>query len=278
MKKALRPGVMLRNVAVLVLSLIWLAPTYLILVNAMQPVADAGNGPAWFPTGFAFFENVAAVWESSPFAESMLNSLIYAVAGAGLAVLFATISAFGVVVMPVKNPKLWFWLIYSGTLLPLQVFAFPLYRAAATEGIDLYDTKWILIIVYTALCIPFAFFVTRNFMVTLPPEVAQAAKLDGAGWWRMLFSIYLPLVRPAMVAGFVFQFIFIWNELFFGISLTISPENSPVMASVAALSGQGAVAQTPEIMAVSLVASLPAVAMFLIFQRYFTTGLTSNLG
>ena len=118
---------------------------------------------------------------------------------------------------------------------------------------------------------------TRNFLITIPSEIGQAAKLDGAGWWRMFVSVFLPLLRPALVAAFVFQFIYIWNELFFGISLTISPENQPVMAALASLQTQTSALSQPAILATAVVVSAPAIIVFLVFQRFFVTGLTSNL-
>ncbi|HEY2557985.1 MAG TPA: carbohydrate ABC transporter permease [Diaminobutyricibacter sp.] len=275
MKTSLRPGVLLRNVVVIVLTVIWIIPTYLVVVNAMTPVHSYTGSPVWWPAGFAFFDNVAQGWVAGQFFWPFVNSLIYALVGAGAAVLLASLAAFGLVVMPVKRTKLWFWLIYAGTLLPLQVFALPLYQASVQLGI--YDTRTILIIIYIALCIPFAFFVTRNFLITIPSEIGQAAKLDGAGWWRMFVSVFFPLLRPAIVAAFVFQFIYIWNELFFGISLTISPENQPVMAALASLQTQTSALSQPAILATAVVVSLPAILVFLVFQRFFVTGLTSNL-
>jgi multiple sugar transport system permease protein len=275
MKTSFRPGVLLRNAVVIVLTIIWIIPTYLVVVNAMTPVHSYTGSPIWWPSGFAFFENVAQGWVAGQFWWPFLNSLLYALVGAGAAVLLASLAAFGLVIMPVKRTKLWFWLSYAGTLLPLQVFALPLYQASVQLGI--YDTRTILIIIYIALCIPFAFFVTRNFLITIPSEIGQAAKLDGAGWWRMFISVFLPLMRPALVAAFVFQFIYIWNELFFGISLTISPENQPVMAALASLQTQTSALSQPAILATAVVVSAPAIIVFLVFQRFFVTGLTSNL-
>lgn len=265
----------MRNFAVILLSVLWILPTYLVIVNAMTPAHSYTGSPVWWPSGFALFDNMMQGWNFGQFQGPFLNSLLYALVGAGAAVLLASFAAFGLVIMPVRRPKLWFWLIYAGTLLPLQVFALPLYQASAQLG--LYDTKTILIIVYVALCIPFAFFVTRNFMITIPAEIGQAAKLDGAGWWRMFISVFFPLLRPAVVAAFVFQFIAIWNELFFGISLTISPDNQPVMAALASLQTQTSALSQPAILATAILVSLPAILVFLVFQRFFVTGLTSNL-
>jgi multiple sugar transport system permease protein len=275
MRTRIRPGIVLRNAVVVLLTLLWLVPTYLVVVNAMTPVKSYTGSPVWWPAGVDFFANVAAGWEAGNFQQTFFNSLLYALVGAGVAVLLSSAAAFGLVIMPVRRPRLWFWLIYAGTLLPLQVFAVPLYQASAALG--LYDTKTILIIVYIALCIPFAFFITRNYLITIPPEIGQAAKLDGASWWQMYRRVFLPLLRPALLAAFVFQFIYIWNELFFGISLTISSENQPVMAALASLQTQSSALSQPAILATAVAVSAPAIIVFLVFQRFFVTGLTSNL-
>ena len=275
MRTAIRPGIVARNTTSIVLSVLWLVPTYLVVVNAMTPVASYTGSPVWWPSGFAFVDNVVQGWTAGQFQTTFMNSVLYAVVGAGAATLLASMGAFVLVVHEVRRPKLWFWLIYSGTLLPLQVFAGPLYQASAQLG--LYDTKTILIIVYVALCIPFAFFVTRGYLITIPGEISQAAKLDGAGWWRMYVSIFLPLMKPALVAGFVFQFIYIWNELFFGITLTLSNDNQPVMAGLASLQTQSSALSQPAILATAVAVSAPAILVFLLFQRYFVSGLTSNL-
>jgi multiple sugar transport system permease protein len=274
-RTAIRPGVLARNTTVIVLSLLWLVPTYLVVVNAMTPVRSYTGSPVWWPSGFAFIDNVIQGWTAGQFQTTFLNSVLYATVGAGAATLIASMGSFVLVVHEVRRPKLWFWVIYSGTLLPLQVFAGPLYQASARLG--LYDTKTILIIVYIALCIPFAFFVSRGYLITIPTEISQAAKLDGAGWWRMYRSIHLPLMKPAIVAGFVFQFIYIWNELFFGITLTLSNDNQPVMAGLASLQTQSSALSQPAILATAVAVSAPAIVVFLMFQRYFVSGLTSNL-
>jgi ABC-type glycerol-3-phosphate transport system permease component len=274
-RKPIRPGAVVVGVVVTAISILWLVPTYLAFVNAMVPIDHYSGKPVWFPTDFALFDNIARGWEGGDFTAAGTNILIYALTATTVSVAVSTLAAFALVVMPVKRPKMWFWLIYVGTLLPLQAFAIPLYQASI--GLDLYDTKPALIIVYTAICIPFGFFLVRNFMATLPGELAQAAKLDGAGWFRMFWSIFLPLVRPAMAAAFVFQFIAIWNELFFGVTLAISSETQPVMAALSGLQAKGSLVGQPATLAMAIVVSIPTVAIFFIFQRYFRSGLTANL-
>lgn len=275
MKQHFYVGRWVRNIAVVALSVIWLIPTWLMVVNAVTPNSTYDGTPQWIPTGFGFFENVGIAMAEGPFLQAALNSFLYAFVGAGLAVLISTAAGFAVVVMPVKHKTLWFWLIYAGTLLPLQVFALPLFFAASYT--DLYDTHAGLIIVYVALCIPFGFFVVRNFLTTLPPEIAEAARLDGAGWITLFTRIHMPLAKSAMAAGFIFQFIFIWNELFFGITLSISQEVQPVMAALAGLQSVASTVGAPATLAMAIVVSAPTIAIFFGFQKFFVSGLSTNV-
>src|SRR6188474_3713121 len=105
MKTSLRPGIVIRNAAVIAISVIWIIPTYLVFVNAMTPVTSYTGSPVWWPAGFAFFENVAQGWEAGQFQGPFLNSLLYALVGAGVAVVLSAMAAFGLVIMPVKRTK-----------------------------------------------------------------------------------------------------------------------------------------------------------------------------
>jgi multiple sugar transport system permease protein len=261
----------LRATFVWVFAILWLIPVYLLLVNAFVPAADYSGRPSWIPTGFGFFENLGIAWTQSGLGAGMLNSLVYSVASAGIAVLAAALAGFAVVIMPVNRPAVWFWLIYLGTLLPLQIFLAPLFKAYVSTS--LYDTNLGMMLIYSAICIPFAFFIVRNFLTTLPPEITEAAQLDGANWFLMFRRIHFPLVRSSLFAAFIFQFTWVWNDLLFGITLTTSPDRRPVMAALAEISGGFASLGPPVVLAAAIVASLPTVILFITCQRFFVSSL-----
>lgn len=260
-----------RNIVVTAFALLWLTPVYLLIVNAITPTASYGGEPQWYPHGFALFDNIATAWAQSGLGGGMINSLIYATASAALAVVAAALAAFAVVMMPLRWPTLWFWFIYLGTLLPLQIFLAPLFRGYV--GTQLYDTTLGMILVYSAICVPFAFFVVRNTLTTLPPEVSEAAKLDGAGWGRLFFQIHLPLARSSLFAAFIFQFTWVWNDLLFGITLTTSPDRRPVMAAMAEINSGFVGLGPPVVLTAALLVSLPTVVLFLACQRFFVSSL-----
>lgn len=262
---------LLRDSVLVVVSVLWGFPTYLLVINAVTAGSTQTGEPLLVPGPFGLFENVSEAIEGTDLVDTLRNSLIYAVGSGVLAVVVATLAAFAIVAMDVKRPAVWFWFLYSGSLIPLQVFSRPLYHM--TVSVDLYDTVLGLVLVHTAFGIPFAMFIVRNVLATMPKEVHEAAILDGANWWRLLRSIYLPFAMPVMAASFIFQFVGAWNELFFGITLSASSDAQPVMATLAALQDPASSVGTGQLLSVALLVSLPTVALYFIFRKTFENAL-----
>ena len=264
-------GRVLRNATLAVLALTWLVPTWLLVVNALVPATSYSGSPHWLPQDFGLFDNMSQAWDKAHLGPALGNSLLYAVVSAVAAAVLAGLAAFATVIMPVGRQAVWFWVIYSGTLLPLQVFLRPLFLSYAHTS--LYDTQIGLVLIYTAIAIPFAFFVMRNYTLTLPREVVEAARIDGASWWRVFWQIHVPLTRSAMIAVFVFQFVAVWNDLMFGITMVTSRNIRPVMAALADLQGNYSNVGPPVVLAGALLVSLPTLLLFFSAQRFFVSSL-----
>lgn len=260
-----------RNGLLLVLAVLWLVPTYLLVVNALTPADEYNGSPGWIPEGMGLLGNLAKAWDSAGLGLGVYNSLLYATLSAGIAVLVAALASFAVIVMPVRRRGLWFWLIYSGTLLPLQVFLAPLFKAYV--GLAIYDTQLGMVLVYAALCVPFAFFMVRNYFTTVATEITEAAQLDGAGWYRLFWRIHLPIAKSSLLAAFAFQFTWVWNDLLFGITLSTSPNIRPVMAALAEVNGGYSNLGPPVALSAALAVSLPTVILFLAVQPLFRSSL-----
>ncbi|UED88668.1 carbohydrate ABC transporter permease [Streptomyces profundus] len=263
-----------RTVFVVGCALLWLIPLYLLVVNALIP-ADAYPGePSWLPEHFALWDNLRTAWDEAAIGSSFVNSLIYAVVCGAAGVVVAAMAAFAVVVLPVPRPAAWFWLIYSGTVFPLQIFLAPLFGLYADT--NLYDSRLGLMLIYAAWAVPFAFFLIRNQMTTMPPEVTEAALLDGASFRRLFWQIHVPLLLPGLGAAFIFQFTAVWNDLLFGITLSRSPEVQPVMAALTTLNTAYGSSGPPVILAGALIVSVPTLLVFLVFRGLFLRGITTN--
>ena len=140
------------------------------------------------PKQFLLFENLVSANTKSNIFSGMWNSLLYASVGAVLAVILALLAAYAISHLDIKFKIFWFLLIYSGTILPFQIYLIPIYKGFTSIG--LYDTRLGMILIYTAICIPFAIFVFRNFFLGISNEICESARLEGATDYRILISIF----------------------------------------------------------------------------------------
>lgn len=139
-------------------------------------------------------------------------------------------------------------------------------------NLNLYNTQLGMYLVYTAICIPFLVFLFRNFYVTIPQDLFDAGLIDGLSYFGLYLRVFLPLSMPAFAVGVVFQFIWIWNDLFFGLVLTSSPEARNIMAGLTSLSGSIAYSYAT-LSAASMLAALPPLIIFIALQRFIVKGL-----
>jgi multiple sugar transport system permease protein len=163
----------------------------------------------------------------------------------------------------------------AGTMLPFQILLLPVF--ALTKRLGLYDTHLALILIHTAFQLGFCTFVLRNFMRTVPSEIFDAAKVDGASEFRSYWRIMLPLSLPAMAALATLQFTWVFNDYLWAIILLSSDSLKPVTAGLANLRGQFNT-DWPVITAGALLATLPTLLVFAFLQRYFIQGLTLGSG
>ena len=260
--------------SLVVLGLIWLAPIYLMIVNAARPAGAFDPAHAWTPSGhFDLFSNIRKAWSDGGIGDGIWASLLYSIVSPLLAVVIGALAGYGIVTLRLRHGFAWFMLIFGGTIFPSQMLLVPIF--VNYSRFNLYDTKIGLIIIYTVISIPFAAFVMRNFFTGVAFSLFEAARLDGASTGRVFWRIYLPLARSALAAVFVLEFTFTWNDLLFGLILSQSAGTRPVMAAVQAIqSDVYSGTPVPVALAIGLLVSVPAVALFLGTQRFFRHGLT----
>jgi multiple sugar transport system permease protein len=258
-----------------VFLLIWIFPLVTTMVTISKSPDDYGALTFWqlpelskIPKNMAF--NFGYALEKAKISRNLINSLLYATtAGIGSAFL-ASMAAYALVFLELKKPHSWFVTIFMGNLFPFQMFLIPLYLFLSSMG--LYDTRTGLIIVYIGICVPFALFVYRNYAFTIPKEIFDASRVDGATPWGAFFRIFLPMSTPAFTVVFIFQFIWTWNDLLFG--LVLSEQYRPVMTALSKLVGsRGGVPATVYI-AGAVFASIPTVIILLTLQKQFVRGFT----
>jgi multiple sugar transport system permease protein len=156
-------------------------------------------------------------------------------------------------------------------MLPFQILLLPVFKLS--EALRIYDTYWALIAIHTAFQMGFCTFVLRNYMVTLPDSLTEAARIDGCGEFRIYRQIVLPLVLPAMAALATLEFTWIFNDYIWALILVRTSDLMPITAGLAKLQGQYVMDWTV-IISGALIASVPTVFVFVFLQKYFIQGLT----
>jgi multiple sugar transport system permease protein len=254
------------------LGLLWLVPAYLLLVNAFRPSTGFQTGKMWVPDShFGLLDNIRLAWDAAGLGSSLLSTLLYSVASPALALVLGAMAGFAIAVLRIRAGFWWFMLLFGGTVVPTQMLLIPLFLGYSWA--DLYDRRGGLILVYTAVSVPLAAFVMRNFFTGVAYEIFEAARVDGASLWRVFWRVHLPLAFSALSAVFILEFAFIWNDLLFGLTLSQSDTVRPVMTALSSLSSAYSGTTVPVVLAGGLAMSLPTVLLFLGTQRLFARGL-----
>jgi multiple sugar transport system permease protein len=258
--------------ALITLAILWILPLAVTMMVALKDNVDYTSHPLFaLPGRIALLENIQWAWTTGTLGVSFINTILYAVVGAGVAIVVASLAAYAMVHLHVRGGFGWFLLIYSGTLFPFQMYLLPLYYLYVNT--NLYDTQLGLIVFYIAICVPFCLFVLRNYFTTIPHEITEASRLDGLSDFGVYRYIFMPLSWSALAALFLFQFTWIWNELLFGITLARSDTVRPVMAGLAGMRGIYAGSNIPGILAGAIIASAPTIIIFLVLRKYLLKGL-----
>jgi sn-glycerol 3-phosphate transport system permease protein len=254
-----------------------LFPIYIAFVASSLSLGDILAAPMTLAPGPHLFANfrealVAGTMGTSGqgVARMMANSLVMATLIAIGKIVISLPSAYAVVFFRFPLRRLCFWTIFVTLMLPVEVRIIPTYKVAA--DLKLIDTQAGLVLPLIASATATLLF--RQFFLTIPDELAEAAKLDGAGPWRFFISIAIPLSRTNIAALFVILFIYGWNQYLWPLLVTDSPGMTTIVIGIRQMIGTGD-AQTawPLVMATALLAILPPIMVVLATQRWFVTGL-----
>lgn len=265
-------GKNLRLVVLACIAAIWLAPTYLLVVNALKPGASFMTEHAWdIPDSLGLGSNLARASQDVDFVATIVPTLLYSVVSPIIGTILGAMAGYAMVVLKVKRATVWFSIIFGASIFPAQMLLVPLFIGYAK--VDLYDRHLGLILVHVALVVPFATLVMRNFFVGVSPALFEAAQIDGVSTTQAFLRIYLPIASTAIGAIFVLQATIAWNDFLFGLTLSFSDGVRPIIPQLVVLSGSGG-ATIPVFLSAALLASLPTVGLYLMSRRLFREGLT----
>lgn len=260
------------RVAVWISLFLWLLPLLAVLLTSARSTADINAGNYWgIPSEWMLFENYTMVFTETPMLRYLLNSIFITVPAVIGAVALSTLAGYALAKFKFRGNVALFAAFIAGNFVPFQILMIPV--RDLTIGMGLYDTATGLILFHIAFQTGFCTLFMRNFIVGLPDELIEAARVEGVSEWQIFWHVVLPLVRPALAALSVLIFTFIWNDYFWALVLVQSDEVRPITAGISALKGQW-MASWQLIAAGSIIAALPPVILFFAMQRHFIAGLT----
>jgi len=261
-----------RYAAIVVLVLVFLLPFLVMLSTAFKtPDRIFSAPPTLLPPEWTI-ENFVAAFNAIPFWQYLGNTLLIA----GFSVLGTLIAsplvAYSLAKMKWRGSRSLLVVVLATMMLPPQVTMIPLFLM--WNGIGAYNT-YLPLIVPMFFGTPFLIFMIRQFLVNVPDELIEAARLDGASEFRIYRSIVLPIARPALVTAAVFQFVWTWTDFLNPLIYLNDPTKYTLSIGLYSFFGQNDVAWGP-LMAASVLFTLPALALFLVGQRYFIGGVSAG--
>lgn len=258
---------------VVVGALLVVAPFYLIIVNSFKSPAEYSNtGPLSLPTQF-YVDGLVAFWDRVNFPEKLWNSFFISGTVAVLAVLISMLNAFAIGIGRIRG-RSWIVLLFLlANLLPQEALLYPLYYMA--KGVGLYNTVWSVIIIFTVIQAAFGTYLLSSVYGTFPKEVLEAASMDGATRWQILWRVVFPISRPTLSVLLIFFFIWTWNEFLIPLTFLVSNATQTVPVAISVLQGDRLMDVTTT-SASALLGILPTLLFFLIFQRTLTRGITAG--
>lgn len=212
-----------------------LLPLYILVVSCFKTTAEIYENRLGLPQSWSL-DNFANAWTRADLGQNFINSLVVTGGAVLLTILVSAMAAF-----PLSRYKLGWnsWMLglfLAGIMLPIRLASVELFTLM--RSLNLLDSLSGLVLVYTAIRIPFAVFIFANFMRVLPPELEEAARMDGAGEARILFQVILPLVKPAISIVAIFTAIAVWNDFFFPLIFIFDDDYKTVPLAISVFVGQ----------------------------------------
>ncbi|OXM54612.1 carbohydrate ABC transporter permease [Amycolatopsis alba] len=266
-----------RRIVLGFLTLFTLVPLYAMVSSSLKPLGDVQGKWEWIPTTLTiqpFFD----IWETIPLADYFVNSLVISGSAAILSVVIAIFAAYALSRFRFRGKNFFKLTVLSTQMFPGILFLLPLFlifvNIGNTTGIVLYGSRLGLIITYLTFSLPFAIWMLAGYIDSIPKELDEAAMVDGTGPLGALIRVVVPAAMPGVVAVGIYSFMTAWGEVLFASVMTDSGTRT-LAVGLQEYSTQVQVYWN-QVMAASLIVSVPVVAGFLLLQRYLVAGLTAG--
>ena len=271
-RRGLTRGRILTYVLLTCLAIFSVGPIVLFFFNAVKTQQDYAHSSLGLPESW-HWDNFSTAWSQANMTAGIVNSVIVVIGTAAATCLVAGFAAYALARLQIRGGSAFMTYLLVTSALPAQLFLVPLFYAWAKAG--LYDTRGGLIIVYVGLFSPFATLLLRSFMLTLPREFEEAARIDGAGEFSVLFRIVLPNSLPGLLTVALVTALSAYNEFLFAVTFIQDPDLLPLSTTFFSFQ-QGFSQNFTLVSAAGVIMIAPMLILFLVLQRRFIDGLSSS--
>lgn len=255
-------------VTLTILAILFIFPLYWIITGSLKDaVTINAQNPQWFPLS-PTLENYVKLFKQ-PAIQWMLNTVVMAAAAMLLTCLIASLAGYALAKKRFYGRRILFTMLVCAMALPKQVIVIPLLQEMSALGLN----NNLLAVILPTVGWPFGVFLMKQFSETIPTEILEAARVDGSGEVRTFCSIVFPMIKPGVGALAIFTFVNTWNDYFLQLIMLQKKEALTISLGIAKLQGEMS-SDFGLIMAGAALAAIPIVAVFLMFQKYFTQGIT----
>lgn len=256
----------------LIFAVIFFVPTLWVWSSSLKSSIEIARDPFGLPSTWRW-ENISKAWNVGHFDRYMGNTIIYCTAIVGGVVALSALAGYALALLPLPGRSVILLLFVLGLMVPFQSVMIPIYYLL--RDIHLLETYWAFILPGIALRLPFGIFLMRGFFRGLPPELRDAAMVDGASEWSVFRQIMLPLSIPGLATLVVFQFIWTWNQFLMPLVFVQSDDLRPVSLGTMFFFGRFS-ADRGMIAAGVTISMLPMLVLYLLLQRRFIEGITAG--
>ena len=267
----------LRVVGLTFITALVAVPLYIVVSSSVKPLVDVRGTFTWIPTTVTL-QPYVDMWRTVPLAQYFANSLIVALVATLLSLVIATFAAYALARFTFRGSRIFSMTVLSTQMFPGILFLLPLFliyvQLDARLGLQLTGTYTGLIVTYLTFSLPFSIWMLVGYFSALPRELEEAALIDGTGPLGALFRVVLPVARPGIVAVGVFAFTTAWGEVLFASVLT-NNDTRTLAVGLQSYASQSSVLWN-QLMAASVVVSVPVLVGFLALQRHLVQGLSAG--
>ncbi|HTP60196.1 MAG TPA: carbohydrate ABC transporter permease [Spirochaetia bacterium] len=259
-------------------SILYLMPVYVLLVTGLKSFQEVSLATMWRLPSRLSLESFSRAWSGAylgltGLSTNFLNSVLITVPGTLISSFLGSMNGYVLSKWKFRGANVLFPILLFGMFIPYQSILIPLVQVLQTIG--LYGTRGGLIFVHVVYGIPITTLIFRNYYATIPDELVEASKIDGAGILGIYANILFPLSLPGFVVVMIWQFTSIWNDFLFAVVVTSEPSLQPITVALNNLAGSFSVEWNVQ-MAGALIAAFPTLLIYIFLSRYFMSGLLAG--